>query len=97
MKKNQTHQFTPSSLCGSEPLKTSAPGPSPLQEILRIMTVATGDEGASSTAAEAQGLAPSTPASSQPSDVELESGEEWLEGKTDITVDDTVTMHSFIL
>jgi hypothetical protein len=66
------------------------------------MTVATGDEGASPSAAEApQGLAPSTPASSQPSDVELESGEEWLEGKTDIyksiTVDDTVTMHSFIL
>lgn len=50
------------------------------QEILRIMTVATGDEGASPSAAEApQGLAPSTPASSQPSDVELESGEEQLE------------------
>lgn len=49
------------------------------QEILCIMTVATGDEGASSTAEAPQGLAPSTPASSQPSDVELESGEEQLE------------------
>ena len=66
------------------------------QEILRIMAVATGDEGASPSAEAPQGLAPSTPASS-PSDVELESGEEGMAGKTDRTVDDTVTMHSFIL